>query len=156
MDYVYLSSIAGVALLLILASYDIACQFFPGLPRRIHQLPARLQPSVPLKNIVPKVPKAHIYTHNEKCHGPFSFNWTKGAGRTDGEGIERLWSMLNKAALSVREMTPAARRETVDDLCGFINWCKVINYGKFCLMYLFSGANSTYIPNRRFFPASSS
>ncbi|KAK7676010.1 hypothetical protein QCA50_021045 [Cerrena zonata] len=122
MDYVFLSSIVGVMVLLILASYDIACQFFTGFPLRIPHLPERLRPTIPIKNIIPKIPKAHIYTHNEKCHGPYSFNWTKGAGRTDGEGIERLWLILNKAALSVREMTPSARRETIDDLCGFINW----------------------------------
>ncbi|KAK7676418.1 hypothetical protein QCA50_020636 [Cerrena zonata] len=131
MDYVFLSSIVGVMVLLILASYDIACQFFTGFPLRVPHLPKRLQPLIPLKNIIPKIPKAHIYTHNEKCHGPYSFNWTKGAGRTDGEGIERLWAILNKAALSVREMTPSARRETIDDLCGFINWCKLVNYGDF-------------------------
>ena len=130
MDYVFLSSIMGVALVLIIASYDIACQFFPGLSQRLPHLPERLRRTFSIERIVPKVPKAHIYTHVESCHGPFSFNWTKGAGRTDGEGIERLWSLLNRASLSVREMAPSARRETIDDLCGFINWSKLIGYGK--------------------------
>lgn len=46
---------------------------------------------------------------------------------TDGEGIERLWSWLNKVAASAKEMTPAARQELLDDFCAFINWRKVIS-----------------------------
>lgn len=131
MDYVFLASIVGVFVLYLIASYDIACQFFVNFKTRVLELPQWLQPSISLQNIVPKIPKAHIYTHGESCHGPYSFNWTKGAGRTDAEGIERLWSMLNKAAYSVREMTPCGRHETIDDLCGFINWRKTLNYGKY-------------------------
>lgn len=91
-----------------------------GLPEQIRlNLPSR-------KHLTAKVPKGHLCAHDDSCQGPYSLNYTKGAGQTDGEGIERLWSWLNKIAASVKEMTPAARQELIDDLCGFINWRKNI------------------------------
>lgn len=44
----------------------------------------------------------------------------------DGEGVERLWAWLNKAASSVKEMGASARRETIDDFCAFAAWRKIV------------------------------
>ena len=128
MDYVYLSSIVGVAVLLIIASYDIACQFFINFLTRILGLPDRLRLRVP--TFKARVPKAHIVAHGVACQSKYAFNWTQGVGRTDGEGIERLWAWLNKAAPSTKEMTPAGRWETLDDFCGYTNWRKTLGIGK--------------------------
>lgn len=132
MDYIFLSSlrVLGAIILTIVASYDIACQYFKNFFARMDDVPERLKPSFLLEQIIAKVAKAHLVGHNEKCQGPFSFNWTFGCGRTDGEGIERCWSGLNKAAPSVREMTAAGRRETIDDFCGFWNWKKNLGLGE--------------------------
>ena len=83
-----------------------------------------------------KIPKAHITVHDESCHGPYNFNYTPGVGRAMGEGIESNWSILNKAAPSCKEMGPSARREAIDDYCGFHNWSKTIGLGVYCLLYL--------------------
>ncbi len=130
MDYIFLSSLRLLcSLLTIVASYDIACQYFKNFFARMDDVPDRLRPTFLLEQIIAKVAKAHLVGHNEACQGPFSFNWTNGCGRTDGEGIERCWSGLNKAAPSVREMTAAGRRETIDDFCGFWNWKKTLGLG---------------------------
>ena len=89
------------------------------------ELPSRLHLKIPRHNVAVKVPKAHLEVHKASCHGPFSLNWTWGAGRTDGEGVERLWAWLNKAASSVKEMGASARRETIDDFCAFAAWRKI-------------------------------
>lgn len=90
----------------------------------MRSLPEWLRLNVSAGRVVTKVPKGHLRAHEESCHGPMSLNYTEGAGETDGEGIERLWSWLNKVAPSIKEMTPAARQELLDDLCAFLNWRK--------------------------------
>lgn len=43
MDYIFFSSIAGTALLSLVASYDIACQWFKNFWSRMLQLPTPLR-----------------------------------------------------------------------------------------------------------------
>ena len=116
----------------IVASYDIACQFFVNFWQRAMGVPSHLRLQLPQSKLIPKIPKAHIEAHGKECHAVYSFNYTKGAGRTDGEGIERAWSNLNGSAPANKEMTPNARQETMDDHCGFSNWRKCVNTGKAC------------------------
>lgn len=127
MDYILMASILHEMSLIIVVSYDIACQFFVNFFSRITGLPENLRSQVP--TIVPMIPKAHIVGHGLSCQSRYSFNWTKGVGRTDGEGVERDWSPLNKTAPSTKEMTPSGRRETLDDACGYMNWKKTIQLG---------------------------
>ena len=129
MDWVLTCSLLGVTVLYLLATYDIACQYFKNFWTRMAELPPRLHLSIPRANVSVKVPKAHLEVHQTSCHGPFSLNYTWGAGRTDGEGVERLWSWLNKAASSVKEMTKFGRQETIDDFCSYAAWRKVLGLG---------------------------
>ncbi|KAJ3476363.1 hypothetical protein NLI96_g11205 [Meripilus lineatus] len=133
MDYILMSSLVFSMVLIIVASYDIACQFFKNFFSRITSLPEKIQFQGQVPTIIPKVPKAHIIGHGLKCQTKYSFTWSRGVGRTDGEGIERLWSKLNKAAPSTQEMTPSGRRETLDDFCGFSNWMKTLGLGDLLL-----------------------
>lgn len=127
MDYIFVNCILGSLMLLLVASYDIACQFFKNFSARVAGLPSSMQVN-PL-HLLARIPKAHIGYHGPKCQSAFSFNFTRGMGRTEGEGIERSWGWLNKAAPSVKEMGPSGRRETVDDFCGYANWRKTIRLG---------------------------
>lgn len=70
------------------------------------------------------VPKFHLPAHVEKCHRDYSFNFTKGVGRTDGEGVERGWSRINDLATSTREMGPGARQDKLECHMGDLNWKK--------------------------------
>ena len=128
MNYIFLSSIVGVVILTIVASYNISCQFFMKFWFRLLALPPHLQMTFP-QNLIPKILKAHLETHGKNCHSVYSFNYTQGARQTDGEGIERCWSHLNGSASSNKEMTPSARQETMDDFCGCHNWLKTVNLG---------------------------
>ncbi|EMD30581.1 hypothetical protein CERSUDRAFT_61043, partial [Gelatoporia subvermispora B] len=122
-DYVFLSSIVGVALVIVV-TYDIACTYFKNFWKRAKSFPPCLQTSLPPHAVIPKVNKAHLVGHGDACQGPFSLNYTTGCGRMNGEGCERCWACLNRAAASVKEMGESARRETLDNFCGYSNWMK--------------------------------
>jgi Kyakuja-Dileera-Zisupton transposase len=128
MDYLLLSSIVGTTIKSITISYDIACQWGkhfamrannPTLPNSLH-----FSSSILLQFIVPKF---HLPAHIPKCHGPFSFNYASGVGRTNGKGVERNWSVLNGTAPSVSMMGPGGRWDTLDDICNYVNWRKTIS-----------------------------
>lgn len=129
MDYIFLSAISGVAILTILASYDIACQWLIHFWARVITIPARLQPTIAPNSLKAKIPKFHFDAHGKKNHAQYSFSYTRGAGRSDGEGIERCWSSLKGGAAQTTEMGPGARRDTLDDFCGWSNWRKMVDIG---------------------------
>ena len=83
-----------------------------------------------VKSVLFLVPKFHLPAHVEACNLQFSFNLTKGVGRTDGEAPERGWANINPAAQSTKEMGPGSRRDTLDDHFGDWNWKKMIKLGK--------------------------
>jgi hypothetical protein len=129
MDYIFFSSLIGTLLLTIVASYDIACQWGINFWSRAKTMPENLQLPDWI-DIIFKVPKFHLPPHVKKCHAPYSFNYTKGVGRTDGEGVERNWSWLNSSARSISVMGPGSREDTIDDLCGYSNWKKTVDLGE--------------------------
>lgn len=131
MDFIFTSSIINVGLRMVCISYDVSCQWFKNFRTRLPKLPAALQPPPALLNSLNAlVPKFHLQSHEEKCHGPFSFNFCFGSGRTEGEGVERNWAELNGQAPSTAEMTPGHRLETLDDCCGWVNWRKTMGLGE--------------------------
>ncbi|KAJ8502454.1 hypothetical protein ONZ45_g11741 [Pleurotus djamor] len=129
MDYIFLSALLSVALTSVMIIYDIACQWKVNLPARMSQFPAELQiPSACSLQFA--IPKCHTPAHQTPCQAPHSLNLKPGAGRTDGEGIERDWSVLNPAASSTREMGRGLRHDTLDDLFSYHNWQKTTALGQ--------------------------
>lgn len=128
MDFIFLSAISGTVLTMIMAIYDIACQWKVNLATRMKNLPSTLQlrPTVHLDFAIPK---CHCPAHKLACQTPHSLNLKPGSGRTDGEGIERDWSMFNPAANSTKEMGMGSRHDTLDDLFGYHNWQKTAGLG---------------------------
>jgi hypothetical protein len=129
MDYLFTSSIQGAGLQLITVSYDVACQWFVRFWRRVPFLPHSLGASLSRFSIHALVPKFHLQNHDEGCHSTYSFNFFKGAARTDGEGVERNWDDLNGQGPSTSEMLPGARWDTLDDCCAWANWRKTTGLG---------------------------
>ena len=129
MDWLFLSSIVGTAILLLLLSYDITCQWSSGFFDRLPRFPSHLLPSSTIKKWIFKVPKFHLPAHIKACHGLFLFNFTKWVGQTCGEGPERLWSILNPFSSSTSMMRWGGRQDTLDDACNFSNWRKIVEMG---------------------------
>lgn len=129
MDYIFTSSVQGTKVQQLIISYDVCCQWFVNFWNRMPELPPQLQLDLPQSAVIPKVPKFHLQTHEDKCHGPYAFNYTLGGARTDGEGVERNWKALNGQAPSTSEMGAGARWDTLDDCCAHMNWRKVVGMG---------------------------
>jgi hypothetical protein len=135
MDYLFLSATVLLAVSPICMSYDIACQWSKKFYQRMKSYAPRLHlhESTVLNFFIPKF---HIWVHKKECWSTFSFNFRRWVGRTDGEGIERVWSWLNKIAYSVSMMLAGARLDTLDDFCSYNNFRKTKGLGKlsFCLL----------------------
>ncbi|KAK7022084.1 CxC2 domain-containing protein [Favolaschia claudopus] len=114
MDYIVLSSVLGILALFLAISYDIACQWRIYFPTRMEKLPERLRLDLT---------KLTFYQAQN------SLTYTKGVGRTDGEGIERTWSRFNTLGWASREMARGARADAIDDRLDHHNWEKNINLG---------------------------
>ncbi|KAF7291343.1 CxC2 domain-containing protein [Mycena indigotica] len=111
MDYIFASLMRHISPKLFkLVSYDIACQWMKKLVERLERLP----------------PMMHINGHLIICQIIFSLWLLLGSGMTDGEGIERPWSMIGGIAASTRVSGPGTRWDQLDDHWSFWNWQKTL------------------------------
>ncbi|KAJ7572817.1 hypothetical protein C8J56DRAFT_756599, partial [Mycena floridula] len=126
MDYFFLSSMRQNIPRAIVLSYDIACQWGKNLAQRCLTYPTSVTYGfATASSIRYLVPKFHLPAHIPICQTRFSFNFTPGVGRTDGEAPERGWAAVNAVATSTKEMGPGSRHDTLDDHFGDYNWRKV-------------------------------
>ncbi|KAG2031785.1 hypothetical protein BDR03DRAFT_936229 [Suillus americanus] len=123
MDYLVFSALLAFTVTMINISYDIACQWHKKLWTRMEGMPSRLH--IPHHSMT-----FHLKAHIDECQRNFSFNWTKHVGRMDGEAPERGWSNINRVAMSMKEMGPGSRRDTLDDHFGDWNWKKITALGR--------------------------
>ncbi|TDL14821.1 hypothetical protein BD410DRAFT_845699 [Rickenella mellea] len=135
MDFCVLSTLHDVKVTTLYLSYDIACQWFVNLPKRMDEYPHQLQVNPNLVIIV-AIPKLHLVGHGPKCQTKYSLNFIPGSARTCGESIEQIWSGQNAVAMSTREMSPGCRQDTLDDHLGAWNFRKVVGLGKQLLALL--------------------
>lgn len=129
MDYAFLCTMIGTTLLMLVLSYDIACQWSRNLAARIPKFPLSMQLDLSNMSVTTVIPKFHIYAHGKSCQSRWSLNYLRWMARTDGEGVEREWSHINPVALSTRLMGPGGRHNTLDDHWGAWNWRKVVGLG---------------------------
>ncbi|KAF8511104.1 hypothetical protein JB92DRAFT_3118385 [Gautieria morchelliformis] len=106
-------------------TYDVACQYMVHLVTRFQQHFPHMVPVV--SRMTALIPKMHLAGHKLDCGYRWSLNFTPGVGRTCGELIETVWSELNQANGSVKEMNHGHRHDTLDDLYSDWNWSKVQN-----------------------------
>ncbi|KAJ7078694.1 hypothetical protein B0H15DRAFT_924757 [Mycena belliarum] len=122
MDYLMLAALLHFAMLYIVLSYDIACQYSKNFWTRMAGFPESMRPKIPEENIWWKVPNFHLPPHKPPCHSPYSFHFMWGAGMTHGEGVEQNWAFSNGAAASTKLMGPGSRHATLEDIFGFHNY----------------------------------
>jgi hypothetical protein len=138
MDYIAASLLRHIhALLVLILSYDIACQWSKRLLERIKKLPPLIRLNLTFRILYFVIPKLHILGHLIRCQLKFSLNFTRGVGQTDAEGIERVWSGLGGVATSLKEMGPGSHHDTLEDHIGHWNWCKVVGLGKHFTIFLY-------------------
>ncbi|EAU92238.2 hypothetical protein CC1G_10124 [Coprinopsis cinerea okayama7 len=127
MDYFSLSTVRHHTPGEVVWSYNIGCQWSLKLRERAKKYPKKLSKGFhKLLSMIFLVPKYHLAAHVAKCQAEFSFNFTKGCGRTDAESVERGWRGSNELAASTSQMGPGARRDKIDDHWGDDNWLKIV------------------------------
>ncbi|KAJ3487311.1 hypothetical protein NLJ89_g11723 [Agrocybe chaxingu] len=134
MDFVFASSLREfLGLSLILISYDIACQWFINLSKRMKEhwpSDLRLPPTIKL---IPAIPKLHEPMHETTNHQVYSLNFIPGVGKSDLETPERVWSAHNAIGNWSKVQGPGSRSDSVDDHLAFWNWLKYVSHGDFLL-----------------------
>ncbi|EJF55967.1 hypothetical protein DICSQDRAFT_150671 [Dichomitus squalens LYAD-421 SS1] len=107
--------------------YDINCQYRIHFHERIRELQKRYGhlKSIPADDFVfellSAVGKFHLPAHIQACRFKFSYYYLRGVGMTDGEALERIWSILNSLAARTKEMTPGHRHDVLNDFLGDMN-----------------------------------
>ena len=95
MDFILASAIAGIKVLWMIISYDIACQWKINFHKRSADFPEDYKSHLENLNLDFGIPKFHLPAHGVKCWSLFSLNFLRGWARTDGEEIERCWAATN-------------------------------------------------------------
>ncbi|KAJ3501027.1 hypothetical protein NLJ89_g9529 [Agrocybe chaxingu] len=124
MDYTFASAIRGAGLAVILISYDICCQWFTNLYKRMEEhWPSELRVPSTTK-LIPAIPKLHEPMHQTANHQMYSLNFIRGVGKSDMEVPERVWAGHNALGNSTKTQAPGSRSDTLDDHIAFWNWLK--------------------------------
>lgn len=130
MDYLFASAIQTYALPVILISYDIACQWFKNLDRRMAEhWPSNLHVP-PTTKLIPAIPKLHEPMHEAVNHQVYSLNYIPGVGQSDLECPERVWSAHNAIGNATKSQGPGSRQDVLDDHFSFWNWQKYVGLGR--------------------------
>ncbi|CAK5279026.1 unnamed protein product [Mycena citricolor] len=124
MDFIAMSALRGFNLKQLTISYDIACQWGINLWERISKLPEDLHLDFESFWFRYGLPVWHATAHEESCTNRFSLGLIPGLGKTDGEGIERLWAELNAFAYHTKTMGLGHRADTLDDKINYHNFTK--------------------------------
>ncbi|KAJ7160865.1 hypothetical protein C8R46DRAFT_904981 [Mycena filopes] len=131
MDYILLSALIGVAVISLTISYDIACQWKINLAGRAETIAKTTKVSTRLVEfeIQFALPVWHAAAHEISCQTENSLSYAHGVGRTDGEGIERTWAILNPLGFSTKEMGYGARHDAIENKVDHLNFEKNVGQG---------------------------
>ena len=129
MDWVFGIVLRIVMVHILLISYDIACQWFVNLFKRMEEhWPEEIKPTRPIK-LIPAIPKLHEPMHGVAGHQVYSLNYIPGVGNSDCECPERVWAPHNALGNSTKTQGPGSRQDVLDDHFSFWNWLKYIGLG---------------------------
>ncbi|KAJ7429980.1 hypothetical protein B0H11DRAFT_1765938 [Mycena galericulata] len=115
MDYIVMAAVAGLALMMLTISYDIACQWRKNLPERLKKLPPAIRLDLTRTELQTGLPVWHASSHEMECSNKNSLSFLAGVGKSDGEGVERTWAVLNPAAFHTKEMGYGNRADALED-----------------------------------------
>ncbi|KAJ7060539.1 hypothetical protein C8F01DRAFT_988536, partial [Mycena amicta] len=132
MDYILMHALGDARVKQLVLSYDIACQWKQNLRKRVINIldKSDIPPSLDNFNIQFALPVWHAAAHEESCQVENSLTYNVGVGRTDGEGIERTWAVLNPIGFATKEMGQGNRHDTIEDKVDHINFEKNVGEGE--------------------------
>ncbi|KAJ7060660.1 hypothetical protein C8F01DRAFT_988096 [Mycena amicta] len=138
MDYIVLATIQDERVKSITISYDIACHWQVLLPIRADRIRENGELTTDLSKYKMQfaLPVWHASAHEINCRSKNTLSYAYGVGKTDGEGIERTWSLLNPIGWSTKEMGEGARHDAIEDKIDHLNFEKNVGQGKTLLRKL--------------------
>ncbi|KAJ7606447.1 hypothetical protein DFH06DRAFT_957971, partial [Mycena polygramma] len=122
MDFIFFAAVMHFAVMALVLSYDIACQFYKKLWGRMPALPSKYHLDQTKVDVRFMVPNFHLPPHKTGCHSAFLFHFMWGAGLTHKETVEQNWEFLNGIASSTKMMGLGARAVALEGLLVFHNW----------------------------------
>jgi hypothetical protein len=75
------------------------------------------------------LPVWHAGSHEDDCRNANSLSVKPGVGKSDGEGIERTWSVLNAVGFYTKDMNIGNREDHLNDKIDNHNFLKNIGIG---------------------------
>ncbi|KAF7310198.1 CxC2 domain-containing protein [Mycena indigotica] len=131
MDWVFLNAVGGLGVRRLVISYDIACQWKQRIRERATKLSKNSVIVTKLDDYALQfaLPVWHAVAHESSCQAANSLTHAVGVGRTDGEGIERTWAILNPIGFSTKEMGEGNRHDTIEDKIDHVNFEKNVKQG---------------------------
>jgi hypothetical protein len=130
MDYILMSCIAGITLLALTISYDIACQWKKKLRERNEKLPVAIRLDLDKIDVQCGLPVWHAGSHEKECQDENSLSFLAGVRESDGEGVERTWSDVNPASYHTKDMGIGNWADTLEDKVDSHNFLKNLGQGK--------------------------
>lgn len=115
---------------MIIASYDIACQWSVNLDARLRHCFPTLVAVLGAIQLAFLIPNFHLPGHGPKCQDPFSFHLRPQVGLTHGETVEQEWAHIGPVATSTKEMGSGARHSVLDDHWQGWNFRKTVSMGE--------------------------
>ncbi|KAJ7429112.1 hypothetical protein B0H11DRAFT_2266968 [Mycena galericulata] len=100
MDYIVMAALAGLALMMVTISYDIACQWRKNLPARMEKLPPAIRLDLTKTELQTGLPVWHASSHELEA---------------TGKGWSSTWADLNPAAFHTKEMGYGNRADALED-----------------------------------------
>ncbi|KAF7321398.1 CxC2 domain-containing protein [Mycena kentingensis (nom. inval.)] len=130
-DFIILATLEDERVIAITISYDVVCQWHKLLPQRAQAIRGRGGTTTDLSKFEMQyvLPVWHAAAHEIACRTENSISFAVGVGKTDGEGIERLWSLLNPISWSTKEMGEGARHDVLEDKIDYLNFEKNTKIG---------------------------
>lgn len=133
MDYIFGSTLQFIMVNLVLTSYNIMCQWFINLFKRINEdWPEQIKLQHNMM-FIPAISKLHEPMHNAVGHEVYSLNFIKGCSHSDCECVEHMWASHNVLPNSTKSQGPGSWQDVLDDHFGFWNWEKYTAMGSMLL-----------------------
>ncbi|KAJ6513594.1 hypothetical protein C8R47DRAFT_1286276 [Mycena vitilis] len=129
MDWIVMAALAGFTLMLLTISYDIACQWKVNLRERLTKLPHSMTRHLASVKLQCGLPVWHASSHNDDCKNKNSLSFKPGVGKSDGEGVERTWSVLNPSAFSTKDAGIGLRADVLEGKIDNHNYLKNVGQG---------------------------
>ncbi|KAJ7741465.1 hypothetical protein DFH07DRAFT_870169 [Mycena maculata] len=130
MYFIILSALAGFSLLMLTISCDIACQWKTRLAERNAKMPKEMRLQLDKFTYQCALPVWHAASHNDECQENNSLSFKPGVGKTDGEGVEQVWSIMNPVAYHTKDAGCGQRADVVEDKIDSHNFQKNLGQGE--------------------------